>query len=159
MCIRDRGVSGLHLTIAGSGPYEPELRSLVNDLGMEKRVEFIGAVFAEDKLRFWNSIDIFSFPTYHREGLPYTVLEALASGTPQITTPVGGIPDAVRDGVEGMIITSHEPRLIAEAIRELQSDAIRLSKMSRAAIKRAHEQYSVARLAQQFITLYRELLD
>ena len=156
--LRKEGIANLHLTIAGSGPYEAELIALVEQAGMADRVEFIGAVFGRDKLRFWNSIEIFTFPTYHREGLPYTVLEALASGTPQITTPVGGIPDVVRNGVEGLVIDSHDPQSIARAIRELQGDPERLRDMSQASIMRAHENYGVARLAQQFDGLYQELL-
>ena len=156
--LKKQGMTKLQLTVAGSGPFEAELVAMVAELGMGENVKFVGAVFGEQKLLFWNSIDVFIFPTYHREGLPYTVLEALASGTPQITTPVGGIPDAINNGVEGLIVASHEPQLIADGISELLGDTERLRNMSKAALKRACEHYSIVRLARQFDDLYQELL-
>jgi glycosyltransferase involved in cell wall biosynthesis len=154
----DDGIANIHLTIAGSGPYEDELRALVNNSGIGNLVAFVGPIFHEEKLEFWNNIDIFVFPTYHNEGLPYTVLESLASGTPQITTRVGGIADVITDGVQGLLIEPHSSVLAANAIKELLDDGERFHNMSVAAIKRAHENYSVERLATQFDNLYNELL-
>jgi glycosyltransferase involved in cell wall biosynthesis len=152
--------SSNHLTlkIAGSGPYEPALRAISDRPSTKARVEFMGALFGADKLRFWKEIDIFVFPTFHREGLPYTILEAMASGTPIITTRVGGIPDVIQNGVQGVLLDSHTPQAVAEAINRLASDRKALREMSKAAVQRARDAYSVERLADQFGSLYRELL-
>lgn len=155
--LRRRGFDFLRLQIAGAGPYERALHELVETEALEGSVQFLGPVFGIEKLRFWRDTDLFVFPTY-REGLPYTVLEALASGTPVIATRVGGIPDVVQDGLQGIFVNTHDSRAVAVAIETLVSDRERLRAMSRAAIHRSREHYDVERLAGQFDRLYQELL-
>jgi len=157
--LRESGANWFKLRIAGSGPYESTLRKAVEEHDMGAVVQFVGPIFGKEKMDFWREIKIFVFPTFHREGLPYTILESIASGTPLITTRVGGIPDVVADGVHGLLLDSHEPQTIADAIRTIALDTERLQKMSEAAIERAQENYSVQRLSNQFHLLYRELLS
>ena len=152
-----RGFECLYFTIAGSGPIEAELRELVRVRGLEDKVLFTGPLFGEAKARFWREVDLFVFPTYH-EGLPYAALESLASGTPMVTTRVGGIPDAVVDGVHGLLIAPGDSEAIADSIEALVSDRARLRQMSAACLQRAKEQYSIERLARQFSELYRAVL-
>jgi glycosyltransferase involved in cell wall biosynthesis len=140
--LRQRGVEGLNLTVAGSGPGEAVCRERVRALGLEDWVSFVGPLFGDGKLRFWRDLDIFVFPSYHPEGLPYTILESLASGTPMVTSRAGGIPDAVVDGVHGFFVEPRNP----------------LRQMSVACIKTAREHYSVERLAGQFSSLYGAVL-
>jgi glycosyltransferase involved in cell wall biosynthesis len=147
------------MRIAGSGPYEAFLRKLVSQSGLGEIVEFLGPIFGADKMQFWEGIDIFVFPTFHREGLPYTILEALASGTPTLTTRVGGIPDVIQDGVQGVLLDDHYPGPVATAIEAMLSDRQRLREMSVAAMQRASDHYGVERLALQFDRIYRELLN
>lgn len=156
--LRRGGNKSFRFQIAGSGPDENFLRELVCETGMEDIVDFLGPVFGEDKMQFWEGIDVFVFPTFHREGLPYTILEALASGTPTLTTRVGGIPDVIQDGVQGMLLDDHEPASVATAIEAMLADRKRLHDMSVAAMQRAKDHYGVERLASQFDRIYRELL-
>jgi len=156
--LRDRGLDFLELHIAGSGPCENELKREVEELELSAVVKFLGPIFGEQKARFWHEIGLFLFPTFHDEGIPYTVLEALASGTPQITTKVGGIPDVIFHGVQGLLIDSHDPLTVANSISGLVIDSRRLEEMSAAAIARAREYYSVERLAQQFDQLYQRVI-
>lgn len=153
----ERGYDYLQFTIAGSGPEEEALRERVRTLNLEKKVIFLGPVFGEAKIRFWREVDIFVFPTY-REGLPYTVLESLASGTPLVTTRVGGIPDAVTDGVHGFLIEPGDPEAIADSLQTMASDRVRLQQMAVACVQRAREQYSVERLARQISDIYKKVL-
>jgi len=155
--LRRRGLKSICLRIAGSGPYEGELRELVRSESLEESVDILGPVFGREKMTFWRETDLFIFPSY-REGLPYAVLEALASGTPVISTRVGGIPDVVQEGVQGVFVNTHDSPAIAAAIESLLSDRQRLRLMSRAAIERARTHYAVERLAVQFDRLYQELL-
>jgi len=71
--LRENGVNNITLKIAGSGPYEEELRKLVEFEEIEDIVRFTGPIFGAEKYQFWNEIDLFVFPSFH-EGLPYTVL-------------------------------------------------------------------------------------
>ena len=156
--LRQRGLEHLRLNIAGSGPFENQLRRIVKDLQLEDIVEFVGPVFGEDKIRFWQETEIFLFPTFHKEGLPYTVLEAIASGTPVIATRVGGIPDVIQDGVQGLLLDAHDPEAVATAIETLINDPDRLRSMSGAAMDRARDHYGIDRLARQFDEMYQEIL-
>jgi glycosyltransferase involved in cell wall biosynthesis len=151
------GFDGLRFRIAGSGPYERELRESVDREGLQEVVEFVGPVFGEAKARFWESIDLFVFPTA-REGLPYTILEAMASATPVLTTRVGCIPDTIQEGVQGAFLSSRDPESIAGRLRAIVTDRERLRSMSSEALRCARDHYSVERLAAQFDELYRGLL-
>jgi glycosyltransferase involved in cell wall biosynthesis len=153
------GKADVKFVIAGSGPIEGRLRSMVAEEGLEDIVEFVAPVFGAEKIRFWKEIDLFMFPTYHREGLPYTVLEAIASGTPVITTRVGGIPDVIQDGKQGVFVEAPTPEAIAGTLMSLLQDRQGLREMSAAGADRAREFYHVHRLAAQFSKLYREVLQ
>ncbi len=152
------GLDNITLTIAGSGPFEAELRKKVTSLGMDNIVFFAGALFGQSKNDFWRETDLFVFPTYHREGLPYTVLESLASGTPMITTRVGAIPDVIEDGVHGVFVEPHDPHAVAVAIKSLIDDREKIKSMSIACTARAREFYGVDRLARQFSELYNSII-
>ena len=102
--LKQQGYQNLKFNIAGTGPYEQSLKDLAINLNINDSVEFMGPVFGEQKIQFWNHATILVFPTYFDEGLPYTLLEALASGTPSITTRVGGIPEVIEDGVQGLFV-------------------------------------------------------
>lgn len=123
-------MENLQLTIAGSGPSEAKLRALVDSLGLNNQMTFMGPLFDDAKNRFWRQTDIFVFPTYHREGLPYTVLESIAYGTPLVTTRVGGKPDVIEEGVHGVFVGQHDPAAVAAAIKSLIDDRERLKSMS-----------------------------
>lgn len=156
--LRKAGVEDVTLTIAGSGPAEADLRAQVKSQGLDKEVIFAGALFGEQKNNFWRQTDIFVFPTFHREGLPYTVLESLASGTPMITTRVGGIVDVIKDGMHGTFVEASDPVAVASAIRVMSEDRERMREMSLECVARAREFYGVDRLARQFSELYKVLL-
>lgn len=154
-----RSLPALQFLIAGSGPAEGKMRSRANAASLSEVVRFVGPVFGDQKLDFWQHADIFVFPTYHQEGLPYSVLESLASGTPVITTRIGNIPDAVQHGVEGLLVEEKNPAAVAEALAELLSDPALLEKMSGKCRQTARERFTVDRLARDFSSLYRQLLS
>lgn len=144
--------------IAGAGPEEQKFRKKVEELGISDIVEFKGALYGEEKDKMWNEAHLFVFPTFHAEGLPYAVLESIASGTPLITTRVGANPDVLTDGVHGYLIEPKDPKLIADSILKMISDRKKLKEMSVNCIKRAHEYYGINRLADQFDELYQVVL-
>lgn len=146
------------LAIAGSGPAEEDLRAEVQSQGLDKDVIFAGELFGEQKKNFWRQMDVFVFPTFHREGLPYTVLESLASGTPMVTTRVGGITDVIKDGVHGIFVEPHDALGVAAAVQTMVSEQESFQKMSIACVARAREFYGIDRLARQFSELYKSLL-
>lgn len=148
----------LRFLIAGSGPAEEMLRSRVESASLSEIVRFVGPVFGDRKFDFWQSADIFVFPTYHKEGLPYSILESLASGTPMITTRIGNIPDAVQHGAEGLLVEAQDSAAVADALVELLSDPGLVQKMSIRCRQTARERFTVDRLACDFSSLYQQLL-
>lgn len=157
--IKEKNQNNMRLSIAGSGPDEEWLKCYVSESGLDNSVRFLGAVFGKDKKKFWEQTHVFVFPTFHPEGLPYTILESIASGTPVITTRVGGIPDTVQDNVHGFFVQPHDPIGIANALKVMMSDKMRMRKMSVKCVERAQDHYSINRLSRQFNKLYTELLS
>jgi glycosyltransferase involved in cell wall biosynthesis len=151
---RRQGVAA-HLVIAGDGPATAELRTAVDRLGLDRAVTFAGPTFGEDKVTLLAEADVLVFPTYHREGLPYALLEAMAAGVVPITTRVAAIPDVVADGVHGWFVQPRDPAAIAHALAVLDADRERLGRMSAACRARVAASYSIERLADDFTALYR----
>lgn len=145
------------LDVAGAGQSERELKAAVSTLGLDENVYFHGPVFGAEKNRLWQKADIFAFPTYH-EGLPYSLLEAMAAGTPAITCPVGAIPDVIQDGVHGFFVPPRNVDAIEQAINTLDNDRSLLNKMAHNSRERVLENYTLKRLAKDFSHLYETVL-
>lgn len=149
----------VQLVVAGSGPEEIRLRARVEDLGLSDRVSFVGAVFGEEKKRVWEEADLFVFPTYHREGLPYTLLESMSARTPPVISPVGAIPDVMKDGVHGIFVSSRNPEALAETIERLDNNRALICCMGEAGRQRVADYYTIARLAGDFRRIYLNLMS
>lgn len=146
----------LRLSIGGSGPDEARLRAQVVELGLLDRVVFAGTVFGTDKDRLWRKGHVFVFPTYH-EGLPYSLLEAMAAGAVPITTRVGAISDVIQDEVHGLFVAEKAPAALAGAIARLDDDRVLLARLAEAGRARVLSEYTVARLAEDFAHIYESL--
>ncbi len=147
----------LRLTVAGSGPQEDELRARCEALLLTGRVRFAGALHGEQKTQLWQNGQVFVFPTYHREGLPYALLEALAGGAVPITTTVGAMPDVVQHGVHALLVKAHAPEQLACAIAQLDDDRALLLRLAQAGRARLLQHYTVERLAGDFQRIYATL--
>ena len=105
----------IRLTVVGSGPEETRLRAKCGQLGIQQHVSFLGAIPHRGMPAYYRSAGVFCL-TSLREGCPNVILEALATGIPVAATSVGGVPELVRDGVNGFLAKSHSPEAIADAI-------------------------------------------
>ena len=101
------------LLIAGDGPLEDELRSMVSDLGLEQNVIFLGR--CDDMGAFYRAIDVNILPSLS-EGLGYSVVEAMSTGLPQIVSDAGGMAELVRDSGGGVVFLSGDSEALARAI-------------------------------------------
>ena len=146
-----------HLVIAGDGPAAAELREAVDRLGLAAQVTFAGPTFGDAKVKLLGEAQVLVFPTYHREGLPYALLEAMAAGLVPITTRVAAIPDVVTEGVHGLFVPPRDPEAIAQALITLDADRGSLARMGAASRERVLTAYSVRRLADDFAALYSSL--
>jgi len=146
------------LCIAGEGPDQAALMAASQRAGLGDRIEFPGGVFGAEKWRLWLDSDVFVFPTYHKEGLPYSLLEAMAAGCVPVTTRVAAIPDVMRDREHGLFVPIKDASALALAVAALDDDRAGLFRMAEAARRRALEHYTVPRLADDFRKLYQGCL-
>jgi glycosyltransferase involved in cell wall biosynthesis len=114
-------VPGVTLAIAGDGPDRKVLERRARELGLDGRARFLGSVSREGVLRLFRAADAAILPS-RWENFPHTVVEALAVGSPVIATAVGGVPEVVRDGENGLLVRSGDPAALAEAIRRFFAD-------------------------------------
>jgi glycosyltransferase involved in cell wall biosynthesis len=105
------------LAIAADGSLEPELRRLTSELGLDGRVRFLGRV-TEPQLRdLYRAADLFVLPTVAYEGFGMVTVEALASGTPVVGTPVGATPELLEPLDPRLVATGFDAPSLAAAIR------------------------------------------
>jgi glycosyltransferase involved in cell wall biosynthesis len=152
----DPNLLDIEFLIAGSGPAQTSLEAQIKEMGLATRIKLIGSLVGSDKIRFLQQSDVFVFPSYH-EGLPYSILESLAAGTPVIASNVGGVPDAVINGTHGLLIEPRDPVQIADAIRKLASDSNLVRLMSENCLSWSEKRFGLERLATQFDDLYRSV--
>ena len=109
------------LEIVGGGPDERVLRDLAAQLGVAQEVRFLGALDRSQVARRYREADLFTLPS-SAEAFGNVFAEALASGLPIVSTPIGGIPDLVEHGTNGFLIQPGDLKALAGAIRYLADD-------------------------------------
>jgi glycosyltransferase involved in cell wall biosynthesis len=149
---RARGVAA-RLVLAGSGAEEPRLRQYVRDAGLARDVAFVGPAYGSHKAELLAQGDVLPLASYS-EGLPFSLLEAMAAGVVPIVTPVGAIPDVVNEGEHGLFVAPRDAEALADAIARLAGDRAMLARMSAACRARVAGAYSLERVARDFSQLY-----
>ena len=149
-------VPNCHFLVVGNGECRSELEDRVRQLGLGQRVRFLG--WRADLPKIYGDLDVVVLSS-RNEGLPVSLIEAMAAARPVVATRVGGVPDLVEDGVTGLLVPSGEPEALAEAIVALLGDPERRRAMGEAGRKRVHPAFSVDRLVQDMDRLYADLLE
>lgn len=126
----------VHFVAVGQGPLEAEVRRLHAELGLGDRFRLLG--FRRDVPEVLAACDGFVLASEH-EGFPIAVMEALAAGLPVIATDVGGVPDAVKPGREGILVPCNDPVALANAIIAVADDPGRRTAMAAAAATRGRQ--------------------
>jgi glycosyltransferase involved in cell wall biosynthesis len=114
-------VPAVTLAIAGDGPERAALEQRAGELGLDGRVRFLGSVPRDTVLRLFSAADASVLPSAW-ENFPHTVVEALAVGCPVIATAVGGVPEVVVDGENGLLVPAGDAQALAAAIARFFSD-------------------------------------
>jgi colanic acid/amylovoran biosynthesis glycosyltransferase len=139
----------------GEASDRTRLLYLIHELGLEKRVKLLGEVRPEVvRERLWAS-DVL-LQTSLAEGLPNSVLEAMACGLPVVVTDCGGTREAVDDGVEGLVCPRRSPQALADALASLNDRAL-AGRMGEAGRKRVCAQFTLERQLESLRRLYDEL--
>ena len=148
-------VPGATFAIAGEGPERGTLEALARTLGIDARVRFLGHRRDVDVLLA--TCDLFVLPSLY-EGLPLSVLEAMAAGAPVVATAIGGTDEAVADGVTGVLVPPANAEALATAIRGLLANRARARQLATAAHAYVTRRHSAATMAGDVSRLYDELL-
>ncbi|MDP3716259.1 MAG: glycosyltransferase [Acidobacteriota bacterium] len=120
----DPGLAKLHLLVVGDGELRSSLTASAQTLRIEERVHFLGA--RRDLGNILASIDLFAMPSYW-EGLPLSMVLAMGAGLPVVASRVAGIPEVVKDGVSGLLVTPGDTAELAAALnRVVHDDTLRV---------------------------------
>jgi glycosyltransferase involved in cell wall biosynthesis len=145
--------------IVGTGDQETQLHARQSELGLSNEVEFLGPRPQRELFELIRQASVLAVPCVvgtdgNRDGLPTVLLEAMALGTPCVSTDVTGIPEVVRDGQTGLCVAQHDPAALAAAFERLLDDpslAISVSSAARRLIEREFDiQVNSARLREVF---------
>jgi glycosyltransferase involved in cell wall biosynthesis len=153
---------GFRLVIAGTGPLLEELRDRGRRLGIEAVVEFVGWLDQHDVRALQAAADVVVVPSRiaadgSREAQGLSVVEALALGRPVVATRVGGIPDAIEDEVNGLLVPERDPASIARAVRRIWADRDLGVRLGLAAAERA-KGYAWPEIAGRFVELFDDVV-
>ena len=127
--------------LAGRGPLLEKVKEMVETAGVGAHVRVLG--WRNDMNDLMKASDVFVLPSYYMEGLPVSILEAMACGKPVVTTRNKGCQDAVVEGETALLVPVRQPAQLAEKLLTLISDPGMRERMGRAGRKRAEERYEI----------------
>jgi len=151
------------LTIAGEGPLLGQLQKLARELKVDNRVSFTGFISQEQLRDLYQGSHIFLHPSEtgadgNQEGIPNSMLEAMASGLPVFATRHGGIPEAIENGVSGVLVSEHDHEELARALLSAAQDPDFLSRIAHSAAAVVCEKFDLRVQARRLEDIYLKLL-
>lgn len=162
--LRRREVPFEAVIVGEHGEHEAEIRRRIDALGLRDSVRLAGPMEQTRLFEEYWSAGVFCLPCRvlengDRDGIPNVLMEAMACGLPVVTTPVSGIPEIIRDGVNGRLVPPDDPAALADALVRIDSDrrlAESLSVQARATVR---ERFDGERFAAELAALFREVLS
>jgi glycosyltransferase involved in cell wall biosynthesis len=149
-----KAVPDARLVAAGTGEIDA-VRRCARESGVDDRVLLPGWVSGFDKLRLLEEAAVYVLPSYN-EGVPLSILEAMTVGLPVIATPVGGIPDVLRDGEDGYLVPPGSVSELSRRIIELLNDRELRERMGESARRRLHSTFSADIAVPALMALYQQ---
>lgn len=140
-----------HLLFLGDGELRSEMESLVGELGLEKRIHFLGT--RSDVPSILAASDLFILPSLW-EGLPMALIEAMASELPVVATRVSGTNEVMIEDETGIVVEPGDSHMLAEGIKKILDDPNKAKEMGRAARNRVEQLYSARKQALDIIELF-----
>lgn len=148
--------NGAYFLFCGDGPCQKDLKRQAQQLGIAEQCRFMG--FRRDLHEIFQAMDLMVLPSL-TEGLPNVVLESFAFGKPVVATAVGGVPEVVEHGVNGFLIPSKRPHLMAEAIEKCLMSSDMAKQFGKAGRHKVESQFSFELQAHKLEAVYREVLQ
>ena len=144
--------NNVKINMYGDGEVK-QIIHLVNENNLNNIINVAGWIKGDEVKEAYRNADIFILPSYD-EGLPMSILEAMAYSLPVISTPIGGIPDQVIDGVNGFLVSPGDIKKFAEKIDFLVSNKNEREKMRQESYKIAREKFDINSIITQLENLY-----
>lgn len=144
------------LTIVGDGPQQANLKNLAASLGVADRVRFLG--LRDDIELLLNEADIFVHPAIWQEAFGLTIAEAMACERPVIASSVGGIPELIADGDDGVLVPPRDASALSQALDDLVGDPKHRRRLARNARRRVRRDFSLDRCIKEHLDWSEELL-
>lgn len=141
----------IHLVVVGDGPLSAELAARTRRLGIAERVSWCGQV---PSAAWIPTFDVLAIPSVY-EGFSYVLLEAMQAGVPAVCTPVGGVAEAVRDGINGYVVPHDDVDALAARLGLLAGDPERRREMGRRARESAMR-FTLAAMVDRLEEVYRQ---
>jgi glycosyltransferase involved in cell wall biosynthesis len=150
------GPSDIRFVVVGDGPLRDDLERLANSMGVSECVDFLG--WRSDLAAIYGDLDVVVL-TSTNEGFPVSLIEALAAGRPVVAAAVGGVPDLIRDGVNGYLVPSGDPNRLAQAVSTLVASPEVRARMGAAGRDSVYPAYDSTTFIANMTRLYLELAD
>lgn len=145
------------LLFGGDG-YPERYEVLARELGIVDRCEFLGWITGDDKERLFERAGVYCLPSKN-EGMPMSVLEAMAHGIPTIATPVGGVPQVVEDGVNGCLMPVDDEKRLADLLCMLMDNPNLRAEMGMAGRKSVANNFNIELIVDSLCRIYWELFS
>lgn len=169
--IRDKGVHnaisampgvvekfpGTILLIIGDGSYRPNLEKQVKEMGLGRTVAFVGAVDFGELPAYFSLCDIFLNPTEQQNGYDLTMVEAMASGRPVISSDIGSTPTLIEHGVDGILFPAGDVSRLSREIASLLGDEPRRRALASAARQKVAEKFTLDKMIEGTLEVYRQI--
>jgi glycosyltransferase involved in cell wall biosynthesis len=146
----------MHLLLVGDGPTRAFLEDLSDKLGASDVIHFAG--YQSQPERFLQAMDVFVLPS-RLEGMPLAILEAWAARVPVIASRVGGVPNVVRDGADGLLFESGDQRALESHLNHLLDSSEFREKLAAAGRARVEADFGTQRMAADYNRLYLDILE
>jgi glycosyltransferase involved in cell wall biosynthesis len=162
--VQRRGGPEFRVTIVGEGPLRARLEAMTREYGWQERVIFAGHVpyASEELVEHFRAADVFAHPSFtlngRKEGIPGTIVEAMACGLPVVATWHAGIPAVIDDRLDGLLVPERDIPALADALESLLSDASERRRIGTAAAQRAATQLDIRTGARALERIYDELI-
>ncbi|GEM_PF-179437 len=141
--------------LIGDGPHRKNIEALADTLELKNHVIFAGEQL--DPRAWLCAMDVFTQPSLV-EGSPLSVIEAMAAGLPIVATSVGGIPELIRDGKDGLLVPPNDPEKLCDALRTLLTDRSLAERLGSSARSRFQENFDMERVITKTEAFYERLL-
>lgn len=149
-------VDNARFSILGDGPCRGELEEIADRLGLNGRFSLMSS--GQDPVPYYRTLDIYLNTSLH-EGIPMSVLEAMACGIPVIAPRVGGLPEIIADGEDGFLVEGRNPEDYVRRCVDMIRDANLRTRIRESASRRIQSDFSAARMTQDYYSRYVSLLQ